>query len=628
MRRTWILVTTMAVGVALAVGGARAAEQTILGNVFVVKDSSLGADPTKRVVKGKGKETGSPNGLVGNPTLAGSAGGAVLQLFAFGASSSNQAFVLPQGTSLSGKPFWSVAGNVGYKYSDPKGQNGAVKSLGIKRTPSGSFTIVAVVIGKNGPVTVLPPNPGTSGCMALKLGISAGAGDRYSVAFGPDSLVKNQGAKLFLAKKPVVQSVCPGATPTTTTTSTTSTTSTTVSTTTSTTSTTLATTTTTTLATTTTTTTLATTTTTTTLATTTTTTTLATTTTTLATTTTTLATTTTTLATTTTTTTSTTTTTIPSANPSFIDFTTTTGGASNCGATFNATSGGTKLSDLKCGGLDLGGGFSTVLENISPDGATNRFAVTGCAGTVCTLGPVNVPPSGTIDCSATNCAFGPPLPIPNGGQTTCIVNKLSAPVSGQLDIAAGTTSNLGISLSSDTFITGSSHVSQPCPRCVVSGTPSPTNPLSGTCDRGARSGLACITTNSQGLSKDCVPGGSDGSIHVGIIPIALTPLTTGSLVVPASSVVSGGGIFCPSADPNANQTSSQRGCFKSGGSTCQRIEENGSPAGSLQTFNVAKNVTLASVFCVRKSGSVLVDASANLPGPGAVTLVGTLTALP
>jgi hypothetical protein len=162
----------------------------------------------------------------------------------------------------------------------------------------------------------------------------------------------------------------------------------------------------------------------------------------------------------------------------------------------------------------------------------------------------------------------------------------------------------------------------------VSGTPSPTNPLTGTCDRGARAGLSCTTTNSQGLSKNCLPGGSDGSIHVGVIPITLSPLTTGTLVVPASSVVSGGGIFCPSADPHANQASNQRGCFHSGGTTCQRIEVGGSPAGSLQTMDVAKPITLGSASCVRKTGNVLVDFSANLPGPGAITLVATMTPRP
>ena len=51
-------------------------------------------------------------------------------------------------------------------------------------------------------MNVVPPNPGISGCLALKLGQAAGAGDRYSVDFGVTSQIKNSADKLFKAKKP------------------------------------------------------------------------------------------------------------------------------------------------------------------------------------------------------------------------------------------------------------------------------------------------------------------------------------------------------------------------------------------------------------------------------------------
>src|SRR5262249_30101247 len=72
-------------------------------------------------------------------------------------------------------------------------------------------------------IDVVPPNPGASGCMALKLGISAAAGDRYSVQFGaePDSKIKNADAKVFSAKKPTNEGICPLVVATTTTTTTT-----------------------------------------------------------------------------------------------------------------------------------------------------------------------------------------------------------------------------------------------------------------------------------------------------------------------------------------------------------------------------------------------------------------------
>jgi hypothetical protein len=193
----------VAAGLACAASLAFAAEQTVRGKSLTVKQRA-GNSATRRIT-GFANEKGSSGTLVGNPTLAGSAGGAILQVFAFGGTSSNQAFVLPSGISPStGKAFWTQIGTTGFKYKDPKGDNGAVKSVLVKRSPSGRFTIKAKVTGRNGPVSVVPPNPGTSGSMALKLGISAAAGDRYSVQFGPNSQIENSGDKLFKARKPIM----------------------------------------------------------------------------------------------------------------------------------------------------------------------------------------------------------------------------------------------------------------------------------------------------------------------------------------------------------------------------------------------------------------------------------------
>ena len=210
-------------GIAFAAGLAYADNQTILGKSLTVKDPTQGADATKRSIKGSAKEKGSGNTLVGNPTLAGSSGGAILDIFANGTHPTSQSFVLPQGTSSTSKPFWTAVGTptMAYKYKDGKGDQGPVKSVIIKRTASGAFSIKVKLTGKNGTIGVVPPNSGISGCMALKLGQSAGAGDRYSVQFGPESKIKNVDAKLFSAKKPKNEGVCPTVTPTTTTTTTT-----------------------------------------------------------------------------------------------------------------------------------------------------------------------------------------------------------------------------------------------------------------------------------------------------------------------------------------------------------------------------------------------------------------------
>ena len=205
-------------GVAVfAAGLAFAADQTILGKSFLVKDPST---PDKRKIVGKGKEVGSPNTINGNPAMS----GGILIVEADGGSSTEQTFNLPQGTSgITGKQFWTGDSVKGFKYKDPKGENGPVKVAQIKKSASGTFTIKAVVVGKLGTIDVVPPNPGTSACVLLGLN----GGDTYSVQFGPTSIFTNKGALQFKAKNPTVEGSCLTTTTTTSTTAapTTSTTS-------------------------------------------------------------------------------------------------------------------------------------------------------------------------------------------------------------------------------------------------------------------------------------------------------------------------------------------------------------------------------------------------------------------
>jgi len=183
-------------------GLAYAADQTILGSTFLVKNPST---PDHRKIIGKGKEPGSPNTIVGNPTVA----GATLVISASGGTPSTQPFVLPAGS-------WTGDAVKGFKYKDPKGQNGAVKLAQIKKAPSGVFSIKTVVVGKLGPVIVTPPNPGTGGCVLLGLN----GGDTYSVQFGPTSQITNKDGVLFKAKKPTAQGTCLVTTTTTSSTTT------------------------------------------------------------------------------------------------------------------------------------------------------------------------------------------------------------------------------------------------------------------------------------------------------------------------------------------------------------------------------------------------------------------------
>src|SRR5262249_7268213 len=157
------------------------------------------------------------------------------------------------------------------------------------------------------------------------------------------------------------------------------------------------------------------------------------------------------------------------------------------------------------------------------------------------------------------------------------------------------------------------------------------------CDRGPRAGMACTSTNSVGLTRDCLTGGSsaatncpngtgtspcdcqagtpghDGCIdgtHVGPITVNLSPLTTTQTVSTTTD-----GNFCPGQGGPPGSP----GCF--GKSACRTITENGTPAGPL-TNGVGADVTLAYVFCISSTPNGLVNFAADLPGPGAVSLPG------
>jgi hypothetical protein len=213
----------LAAGLGCAASLAFAADQSILGKSFLVKQNP--SNPATRKIVGSGKEKNSSATFFGNPTLSGSAGGAILQIFAQGATSTAQTFILTSGNAPStGKPFWTGDQSKGFKYKDPKGDNGPVSGASIKKTANGTFSISAKISAKHGTVNVVPPNPGSAGCLALKLGILPAVGDRYNVAFGPpftpaDSSLKlkNNVDKSFKATKPSQKGVCPTSTPTTTT---------------------------------------------------------------------------------------------------------------------------------------------------------------------------------------------------------------------------------------------------------------------------------------------------------------------------------------------------------------------------------------------------------------------------
>jgi len=166
-----------------------AADQTVLGKRLLVKDPST---PDKRRIVAKAKEVASDNSIVGDPV----ANGALLTVTAEGGTSSSESYNLPTGTDpTSGKPFWSGDATEGFKYKDPMGTNGPVKMARIKKTGAGVFELNVVIIGKFSPVSVVPPNDGTEGCVLFEIN----GGDSYSIKFA-DGEITNKGATLFISK--------------------------------------------------------------------------------------------------------------------------------------------------------------------------------------------------------------------------------------------------------------------------------------------------------------------------------------------------------------------------------------------------------------------------------------------
>ncbi len=311
--------------------------------------------------------------------------------------------------------------------------------------------------------------------------------------------------------------------------------------------------------------------------------------------------------------------------PSSVDLTVTTGGG-DCGQIAPGPLSDDRLLNpddvhLTCGGLVLGGGVSTNRESALPGGTTTRLELSGCDEGVCRV--TGMPDAGLpvgVEGSRKGSVFGTPVPIPNPaapGLSVCVRQVFASAASGSLDLATGSML-LNLELTATTWITADAD--RPCPTCTgYAGTPDPADPKTGTCDRGASAGAACTTVNPSGLSKDCLPGGSDGSFEVPDFEIDLSPLVTGS-----TSKTDDAGIFC-SGDAEEQQTTA--GCFGGDSTRCTSITATGTPAGPL-TVDVPSPVTLASVFCLPKAGHVLIDGATSLPGPGVLTVTGRLTVHP
>ncbi len=172
----------------------RSADQVILGKVFLLKGNG-GPGTTK--LKVFGRESGSPNTIVGDPTV----GGATLTVLINGVTSTTQSFTLPAAN-------WIPRGSTGFKYKDTGMVNGPIRVLLVLGGGGSTFKILALGVGVNIPA----PNTGTYGGITFAIG----GGDNYCVNHGGaagGSFVRND-AIVFKIVRPTSESVCPTLTPT------------------------------------------------------------------------------------------------------------------------------------------------------------------------------------------------------------------------------------------------------------------------------------------------------------------------------------------------------------------------------------------------------------------------------
>jgi len=261
--------------------------------------------------------------------------------------------------------------------------------------------------------------------------------------------------------------------------------------------------------------------------------------------------------------------------------------------------------------------------------------------------------------------FGAPLPLLAGGAPVCVVNKFNGNVTGTADVGTGVVLS-NVHLASEIWLTTTTQV---CPRCT-----------SGKCDSGAKKNQNCTVdgtlrvVNSVGpnkiypLSRDCPPGGTDGT-KASTLDILL-PLTTGTSTLAKSSctlTTANGGVpfqdrpngcapgscsagscsgssACPSkTDDPANPgqqicvdikggtnlrccpSPSSTPCFDSEGGSISRTGLASAPVAGADPNVLTATEVLVADFCVPATKSPSVDQLTGLPGLGETVLPVTTT---
>jgi hypothetical protein len=351
-------------------------------------------------------------------------------------------------------------------------------------------------------------------------------------------------------------------------------------------------------------------------------------------------------------------------------------GSGSCGS----VTGGTVNNNIACGGLYFGGGLDAVpLPVVVPDFAQpTKFGIDACSGSSLTVAGTTAAEAGSDrQCTTAGCFFGPPLPVPNAGSTptsTCLYNVVGSAAQGTLACDTGAAS-ITLPLLTGVFLTGDllpnrcQGGSNPGGRCTVAnqatdcpggGTcqadpdvqPCPIcNPVTNICNGGMDNGNACTPGSTQSVTG-VFPTSHDCRVSTVVklgdldVRLGLTTGTSSDTAGPSGTqqrVFCG---FCRDADgtgafqgPPAVSCQSDADCAQPSEACEQRdqgafgnglatvISASGSASAGLGDF-LGHPTTLVSVFCIPPVFNGIIDGQADLPGPGAITLPGSLQLTP
>jgi hypothetical protein len=146
---------------------AQAAEQPLPGTSLTIQNPN--GDPLRRKIVVQSKTpAGSAMALPGDPA----ADGATLHLETTGAVAVTQDFPLPAAG-------WSTLPGARFKYGN-RLVGGPVKTVQLQRSASGVVRLKVLIRGKDGPLAIVPPNPGDAASVVL----TVAGGDTYCMTFG------------------------------------------------------------------------------------------------------------------------------------------------------------------------------------------------------------------------------------------------------------------------------------------------------------------------------------------------------------------------------------------------------------------------------------------------------------